>query len=410
MATERMYELAFRYKKTKLWQRMFDSEIFAVELSDGEIGYCSIMGRMGEVNAVAVYVGAKGFQSLRTIMTSIEGEGILLDYNELLLSQDCTQCGFDNKDALLPYELDEVRAYAKAHGIKLGGANAFPQFVRYKPYRHPWEITSELDRRRICEALEAGIFLSELLSATSKENIGLVMVNDETETIPLLIKGTQGFVLKTTPVPPGIPVVYASPKLSNDLTAARLKKLKKKGTLQCAVTRLMEPIQENEDEAPYYAVVLVAVDEKTEMILPPTPATFFEEHPEKLLDTFAEMLLENEIRPNKIKAGDERTFALLENFCKTTDIKLVRAKEDDLAPLRNAKDSLLYGMLSEDEDPDEDEVNGIGPEQVFDMIMMLGDNELKQMPKSMVKQLLALSDDGVMPPEVEVRLRKLFKL
>ena len=200
MATERMYELAFRYKKTKLWQRMFDSEIFAVELSDGEIGYCSIMGRMGEVNAVAVYVGAKGFQSLRTIMTSIEGEGILLDYNELLLSQDCTQCGFDNKDALLPYELDEVRAYAKAHGIKLGGANAFPQFVRYKPYRHPWEITSELDRRRICEALEAGIFLSELLSATSKENIGLVMVNDETETIPLLIKGTQGFVLKTTPV------------------------------------------------------------------------------------------------------------------------------------------------------------------------------------------------------------------
>ena len=78
--------------------------------------------------------------------------------------------------------------------------------------------------------------------------------------------------------------------------------------------------------------------------------------------------------------------------------------------MRNAKDSLLYGMLSEDEDTDEDEVNGIGPEQVFDMIMMLGDNELKQMPKSMVKQLLALSDDGVMPPEVEVRLRKLFKL
>ena len=48
MATERMYELAFRYKKAKLWQRMFDSELFAVKLSDGKIGYCSIMGRMGE--------------------------------------------------------------------------------------------------------------------------------------------------------------------------------------------------------------------------------------------------------------------------------------------------------------------------------------------------------------------------
>lgn len=33
MATEKMYELAFRFRDTKLWQRLYD-EMFAVRLTD----------------------------------------------------------------------------------------------------------------------------------------------------------------------------------------------------------------------------------------------------------------------------------------------------------------------------------------------------------------------------------------
>ena len=44
MATEKMYELALRFYNAKLWDLMYDDELFAVGLSDGEIGYCSIMG------------------------------------------------------------------------------------------------------------------------------------------------------------------------------------------------------------------------------------------------------------------------------------------------------------------------------------------------------------------------------
>ena len=62
MASDRMYELAFQYKKTKLWKKLYDSEIFALKLSDGEIGYCCVMGMAGQVNAISLYVGEKGFQ------------------------------------------------------------------------------------------------------------------------------------------------------------------------------------------------------------------------------------------------------------------------------------------------------------------------------------------------------------
>ena len=34
MAREKMYELAFQYKDTKLWQRLYDDEMFAVRLTD----------------------------------------------------------------------------------------------------------------------------------------------------------------------------------------------------------------------------------------------------------------------------------------------------------------------------------------------------------------------------------------
>ena len=36
MATERMYEMAFQYKGTKLWQQLYNDELFAVRLSDGK--------------------------------------------------------------------------------------------------------------------------------------------------------------------------------------------------------------------------------------------------------------------------------------------------------------------------------------------------------------------------------------
>ena len=48
MATEKMYDLAFQYKAAKLWKLLYDDEVFAVKLPDGETGYCSVMGMIGQ--------------------------------------------------------------------------------------------------------------------------------------------------------------------------------------------------------------------------------------------------------------------------------------------------------------------------------------------------------------------------
>ena len=163
MATDRMYELAFQYKKTKLWKKLYDTDIFAVRLSDGETGYCCVMGMAGKENAVALYPDTQAFQCYREILIlALTGMPPEAESQDVLLTQNCLQCAFDTKDVLHRDELDEVRAYAKKHGIALRGANAFPQFIKYQPYYHPWYISSEKEQRYICETLEACIAMAEL--------------------------------------------------------------------------------------------------------------------------------------------------------------------------------------------------------------------------------------------------------
>ncbi len=53
-----LYEAGFKFRKTKLWQQLYDTQLFAVEHADGTTGYCCVMGKMGGHLALAVSPGA----------------------------------------------------------------------------------------------------------------------------------------------------------------------------------------------------------------------------------------------------------------------------------------------------------------------------------------------------------------
>ena len=60
MGLERLYELAFQYKKTKLWEKISDSHIFAIRLSDKQMGYIAVTGANGEFHGISLYIGDQG--------------------------------------------------------------------------------------------------------------------------------------------------------------------------------------------------------------------------------------------------------------------------------------------------------------------------------------------------------------
>ena len=64
MASDKLYECAFEYKKTKLWKKLWDTEIFAVKFSDGEIGYVSVMEKVEHIRGLQFMLEMMDFKAL----------------------------------------------------------------------------------------------------------------------------------------------------------------------------------------------------------------------------------------------------------------------------------------------------------------------------------------------------------
>jgi len=130
MIPESLYDIAFQFKKAKLWNKLYDSQLFAVAHSDGMIGYCCAMGMMGEHLALAVYPGAAGMDSYR-MMGKDRDDMSELETMETALSQNCVMLSFENKEELRPRELAEVRAYCAARGLHCADGRPFRSFSAF---------------------------------------------------------------------------------------------------------------------------------------------------------------------------------------------------------------------------------------------------------------------------------------
>lgn len=401
MATERMYELAFAYRGAKLWQQVYDNELFAVRLSDGAIGYCSVMGELGEHVALGVYIGDSGYQSYRLLMTAGGGPMDDIARGVILTSQDCLQCSFEYRDMLSDEELAEVRQYAKAHEKTLRGKNAFPLFTKYRPGRYPWGFDSELDEQRICEALSAAIELKKLLRRYAKEDIGLYPLSDQSTRVPMLAVEGGKWIVKFTRLPDAA-IRYPEPSFTNEVQTARIKRLRKSGVWECGTMRLPNAIQQegHEKEAPYFPLALVCLNLESGQVL--QPVVTIGNDAEEAMNGFVEELVKTKAAPKTLRAADDRCFAILRDLCAKTGIGLTREEPEALSEVMQ---DLLSNMgMDEDGEPNLEQL-----ELLCENLMQMRDGELKQMSEEMVNMLLDMADWGVVPKALADRIRKLFR-
>lgn len=372
MISEQLYELAFRYKKTKLWTIIWDTEIFAVELSDNRIGYVSIMGSGSQHYALALYIGDKAFQGLYSLATVNSVFLTEYEFHEHILQQDCLQCLFEGKDDLSAEEREEVKAYARANKIRLAGKNAYPHFMKYQPNHMPWHLQTEQDQTNLCEVFSAAIALSELLDKKTPGMLGFSRLNEETSEIPLLKKQNDSYIIEKIKIPAIMPVIYPEPKPENDILIQKLKKQKKKIKLECGIIRFPEAVRDSEECIPVFPVTLLALNTKEDLVLPVMPNMNYEENAEELLNSFMNVLLEAKSCPSEIKVADKRTYAFLKAFCEQMHIKLILKK--NLTALNEVMMEFWYSF-SGSMDPE--------PEEVLDalhMLMEMDDDERKILP------------------------------
>lgn len=420
MASDRLYDLAVRYRKAKLWKDLTDDALFGVRLANGEIGYCSVMGMMGEHFALGVYRGREGLDSYR-LLAQITEE---LPDSEIffrMLSQDCLQCSFETKGELSPEELEETKSYGKRKRVSFRGQMAFPRFQKYRPYYAPAVVKDTGDEELLCLALEAAIAIAERAKKESPEALGFTYGAPFDREIPLLEPAGDGFRWSMLPLPERREIVPESPALSNEILLGKIKRMKKRGERICELFMFPVPTElEDGSGLCSFPVVLIALDPKSGMVLPDVMDLGCHGG-EALLASFATALAKAKSVPSSIYVRNERAYLFLENFCKQAGIQLYKEDSERTDILDEIEEDLMSGLdgfpgdgLDVFDDADEfDDMDGIDEigmlSAVAEMIGKCSDKEIREMPEGMKEAVRAMLGQGLFSPSKEKKLKKLLR-
>ncbi len=397
MDYDKLYKLAFDFKKIKLWVRVHESEIFAVKLSGGRIGYITTTGSSGDTFMLALYIGEDAMQGLLKIMFETPVFFSRFEQYEFMFIQDCLQCSFEDKEDIGDEEVELIKKYAKKHRIKISGKNAFPFFWKYAPYRVPEKIQSESDAEDLSEALSAALEIAKRLdNGDSKEKIGLKRVSSRTKKIIMLERTEDGYKIGKTDFPKRKALKYPVPKCENELAFTRLKTFENKIDLECEIVRQPEPFFEDKNSnIAGFPVLLYAINAKSYFMLPIEPVLFYEDNPDKLMDSFINALAKFEIRPTEITAVNKQTYEFFKPFGEKLGIN-IEFSADPSEAMEEFQLKMEEG-LSEDNDF-EDLMTDEQLEQVNEILNgMLGFGQGKMSKEEFIDLIdsLGLSDESM---------------
>lgn len=402
MITGRLLELAFEYKKQKLWKELLESEVLGISMDDGAAGYITILGQNGEHNALVLYMGESGAACLYRLTHANFMFLSEREFREIAMSNDCIQCALESKGMLFDDEREQVRAYAKAHGIRLAGKNAFPHFVRYRPDHIPWRLTDPAEQHYLEQALEAALYIADILknpqSQAEREEAQRLLDFLESGDVPCFRKENDQWVMDEERMesPVDYHPEYPVPSIANELLLARLKRKKQSGRLLIDVVRFVEAVQED-SEAPYFPYFIMALDPGTDTLVETKQTRHLERGAQILLEDFTQALIDRGGYPKEILVMNDRSEAFLKEFCRSMKIRLTR--KDSLPELEEAEDGFLETFRN------------VGTEDMdfmADLLDSFTDEEILGMPDEVRTQVVDLIDAGLLPDRLAARLAGLL--
>ena len=312
-----LYDAAIAFRKIEPWEWMKETDIFGVQNPQtGEVGYCCIMGEMGEVLAIAVYLGTEGLEGYLNIR---RGQ-IQHDDPDSLFIQNCLMLSFENRKLVQ----EDDREIINELGLKFRGKNAWPVFRRYEPGYFPWFLnrdevlymTNALQQATdICLRFkdDAKLFRSpdknQYLIRVAEEKNGRVFWKDEWRKPSLLEKKDQGFY-----------------KPVDEVRIQRLKKTVKSTHAIWEIDFFYAPTPVLEGERPFFPYAIMIIDHDTGFILDMHLAET-RPYQEEFLDQFLNCIETTSVIPLEILARKEEAVKLLETYASRLNIRLSRVKK-----------------------------------------------------------------------------------
>lgn len=348
--TNEMLEVALRFRSICLWDKLTDSDVFAFRLSDGETGYCSVMGNASEHFSLGFYRGAKGFSTYLKTLSMGKNLTFGRDTFDLVLTLDCINCDFVAASVLDSATKKVIRQYANEAGLKISRSHGWPDITRFQPYKAQYGITCEEDALDIIEALRAAIAVNEALTKHSLESLGFDQEDGYPtvkggKIVPYLIPAADGtYEWSTVELPALVQDKYAKVKFENDILTRMVKSFPASGVMQLRIVHVPVPVNESFNEVPYFPAVLICIDPSSEYLCPIACKEDSETNPIVILADLAETFRRKGAKPKGIQVDDAKTEALLEDFCRQCGITLTRKQK--LPELTDACDFLINNFMN----------------------------------------------------------------
>ena len=310
-----LYEAAIEFQKIKSWKWMYDSDIFGVQNpQNGEIGYCCVMGNLGEVFGIAVYLGSSGLEGYKKMQSG----QIQMGDPDLMHIQNCLMASYDDKNHLEKEDLQVINQL----GLKFKGRNAWPSFRNYKPGYYPWFLNRN-EVLYLTQVLEQAKdvclrFLdNKNLLHPPKNNLYLTRVPEKSAT-GLTWRDEW---LKPAPLPKDRPFET----VINEVQLKRIKKSAKSSDQVWEVDFFFAPSPIMEKERPYFPYVTCALEQRSGLMLG-VKIMPLSEYQKGFQDNFLSFIEKAKIIPAKVLVRKEEALKLLEPFGSELNFKLGLAK------------------------------------------------------------------------------------
>ncbi|HVG22346.1 MAG TPA: hypothetical protein VNI02_25130 [Blastocatellia bacterium] len=306
-----LYEAAIEFQKIQCWNWMYDSDIFGVQNPEtGEIGYCCVMGNLGQMFALAVYLGTDGLDGYLMIQS---GELATGDADTLYV-QRCLMASFEDRGELNKTDLKSI----KDAGLKFRGRKSWPLIRSYRPGYFPWYLTGD-EARFLTVAFEQAVDVAlrfkedrHLLDHV-EPNLYLVRVPEK--------HGGQ-LIWRDERLEPAPVEEEAVPVKAVD--EIRLHQIKQAGRVHPGtweVDFFYAPMPVAKEGRPYFPPMMVCVDHNSSLILNfhlATPPQHLSEFQDKILETFER----TKALPQRVLVQKKVLFDLLQPITGVLGVKL----------------------------------------------------------------------------------------
>jgi hypothetical protein len=325
-----LYEAARMFKELAPWKWMEDQDVFGVENQEtGETGYCCIMGALGEVLGLLVYLGSDGL----ALYEGLQSGKITIEDDDLFAKQKCLALTFDAREMLDNRDLGII----KSLGLKFRGKQSWPSFRSHLPGFMPWYLTG-------AEVRFLGLAIRQAMSVAER-----LRENPDILTPPQ--KGV--YLVASIATEDGKPVwcerwckpaPYEAKKVQapiDQVRAARIKANSQKVDNIWEVDFFYAPFVVEEGERPFYPYIALYAVHNDHYVL----NFFLESHAGfevKCLENFLAFLENAKVLPKAIMVKKDVAYDFFKPITDSLGIALKKVK--GLEAVEDAKNALISSM------------------------------------------------------------------